>query len=72
VATKRRITRADLLDATELAALMGVKPSSLSVMRAQPHRHRSIDGLPEPLGFIQGRPVWERAVIEKWLKQRSS
>lgn len=64
------VTPHDLLDTEELAALLGVRPSSLSTMRAQPLRHRSIDGLPEPLRLVSGRPVWERATVEAWVASR--
>lgn len=57
----------DLLDTDELAALLGVRPSSLRSMRAQPERHRRIDGLPAPLRTISGRPVWRRSDVEAWM-----
>ena len=56
----------DLLDTDDLAALLGVRPSSLRSMRAQPERHRKIDGLPAPLRLISGRPVWARVDIDRW------
>lgn len=57
----------DLLDQDELAALLGVASSSLRTMRAQPQRHRKIDGLPEPLRHVGNTPVWRRADIEQWM-----
>lgn len=62
----------DLLDTDELAALLGVRPSSLRAMRSQPARHRSVDGLPAPLRLVSGRPVWERATVEAWMAQRTT
>jgi predicted DNA-binding transcriptional regulator AlpA len=61
------MTPSDLLDAGEVASLLGVKPSSLRAMRAQPERHRRLDGMPAPLRMVSGSPVWERAAIERWL-----
>lgn len=62
----------DLLDTEDLAALLGVRPSSLVTMRSQPARHRSIDGLPEPLRLISGRPVWERGRILAWMAHKGT
>jgi len=39
-------------------------------MRAQPIRHRSIDGLPEPLRMIGNSPVWDRVAVANWLATR--
>ena len=66
------MTPHDLLDNDELAALLGVRPSSLRAMRAQPARHRSIDGLPAPLRLISRKPVWLRADVEAWQALRAS
>ena len=61
----------DLLDTDELARLLGVAPSSLRAMRAQPIRHRSIDGLPEPLRMIGNSPVWDRVAVANWLATKA-
>lgn len=60
----------DLVDTDDLAALLGTKPSTVRVMRAQPERHRRIDGLPEPLRLVSGAPVWLRVDIERWLAKK--
>ena len=61
------VTGSDLLDADELAGLLGVRPSSLRAMRAQPQRHRRIDGLPEPLRMVGNSPVWDAHAVRAWL-----
>lgn len=69
VASRKRVTRDMLLDASELAGLLGVSVASLATMRApsRRHRYRKLDGMPEPIGLIQGNPVWDRAAVEKWM-----
>lgn len=61
------LTGHDLIDTDDLAALLGVRPSSLRAMRARPDRHRKLDGLPAPIRLVSGAPVWARADIERWL-----
>lgn len=65
------VTGNDLLDTEELAELLSVAPATLRAMRSQPDRHRRIDGLPDPLRMISGRPVWSRSEIEGWLDHRT-
>lgn len=60
----------ELLDQAELAELLGVKPSTLRVMMAQPERHRRIDGMPAPIRRVGASPVWDREAIEAWLTPR--
>lgn len=57
----------DLIDMGELADLLGVKVSTLRVMRSDPGRHRRVDGLPDPIRLIGRSPVWTRADIETWM-----
>ena len=66
-----KVIAGDLLDTDELARLLGVAPSSLRAMRAQPIRHRSIDGLPEPLRMIGNSPVWDRVAVANWLATKA-
>lgn len=56
-----------LLDAAEVAGLLGVQPSTLRAMRAQPQRHRRLDGMPAPIRTVGNAPVWDRAEIEAWI-----
>ena len=58
----------DLLDAGELAQLLGVTADSLRAMRAHgPDRYPRLRGMPEPLRTVGGKPVWRRADIEEWM-----
>ncbi len=66
-----KVIAGDLLDSDELAGLLGVAPSSLRAMRAQPIRHRSIDGLPEPIRTIGNAPVWDRVAVANWLATKA-
>ena len=60
-----------ILDTEQVARLLGVAAPSLRAMRAQPERHRKIDGLPAPIRLVSGRPVWSRAEVERWLARRA-
>lgn len=51
---------ADLLDAQEVAALLGIQRRSVYHMR------RYLDGFPQPV-ITKGRaPLWERKQVEAW------
>ena len=63
-----KVEGSDLLDSDDLARLLGVQPSTLRSMRAQPGRHRSIDGLPSPIRLIGNSPVWDRQQVAAWLE----
>lgn len=65
--TRPAVTADDLLDAAEVASMLGVQPSTLRAMRAQPQRHRRIDGLPEPLRMVGNSPVWDAHAVRAWL-----
>ena len=57
----------DLLDAEDLARVLGITRESLAVMRSRPDRHPRIATMPPPLRTVSGRPVWRRADIDAWL-----
>lgn len=61
----------DLLDSTELAALLGVTRQSLSSMRARPERHPRIANLPAPFRTVSRVPLWLRSDIERWMEDMS-
>lgn len=51
---------ADLLDASEVAELLGIKRRSVY------HMARYLDGFPQP-AVVKGRsPLWERRQVEAW------
>lgn len=62
-----KVSADDLLDLAEVAEMMGLQPSSLRAMRAQPARHRRIDRMPDPIRTVGNAPVWDRHQIERWL-----
>jgi predicted DNA-binding transcriptional regulator AlpA len=61
------ITSHDLLDTGEVALMLGIAPATLRSMRAQRERHRRLDGMPEPIRMISGRPVWRTYEVCRWL-----
>lgn len=65
--TRRSVAASDLLDQAEVARLLGVQPSSLRAMLAQPERHRRIDGIPRPIRYVGNAPVWDRRQVEAWM-----
>lgn len=61
-----------LLDSAQVAALLGVQPNTFRVMRAQPERHRSIDGIPAPIRFVGKSPVWDAEEINAWITEQKA
>lgn len=53
----------DLLDSAALAALLGVRPQTISQYR----RRRT---LPDPDVIVGRSPAWRRSTIEAWLPTR--
>lgn len=66
----RKVAAGDLFDQNEVAVLLGVAESSLRAMRAQPERHRKIDGLPAPIRNIGTSPVWDAGQVLAWLRAK--
>lgn len=64
------ITPDQLMDTDDLAALLGVTASTLRAMRAQPERHRRIDGMPDPIRLVSRAPVWDAAAVRAWNRGR--
>ena len=62
--SKRTTAKADeLVSATEVAAMLGVKPGAV-------HSYRARGYLPEPFVTLGCGAIWLRADIEKWNAQR--
>lgn len=54
--------RLDIVGVREIADLLGVKPETPKAWRV-----RGL--LPEPDGWVSGRPAWRRSTILKWAEQ---
>jgi predicted DNA-binding transcriptional regulator AlpA len=49
--------------ATEVAALLGVKPHTVHTWRQRP-----ATGMPAPRGTVSGYPAWDAAEVLTWAK----
>ena len=61
-----RVQPGDLLDTEEVAGLLGVAPATVRAGRSR--GYGPAGRLPPPIRLVSGRPVWERATVEEWMK----